>query len=549
MKTPLLLLCLLLLFSCKGKSPKSGTTTGTGYALTTEQQTRLASAFAYADSVSIATRSSDGFYAEFAREKDKEIRYIPVYRCDINKFYNDPTPEGLLASLSKDNLEWYVTKNEQGNVNTIRIGQGKGRWLPKGIADDETKTKYYVIDHRFPATVSTWTNCPTENANSLTVLATAGVIQILREYGYSSSAKEFTRRYYNGTWTTWVQTPRMSDVYTRTDADSRYVNVSGDTMTGALTLNSDLNLSANSHIIFNRENFNYLSVPLNGTFAFVVGTTLNGANTVLGIEGGKVFPGYHNGTISLGSSSYRWSNVYSVAGNFSGAVTISSTLTLGAGITGVSTITGKGFLLGTNALQIYDNTSKANRITLNWNNGIARLYAISDDGNTLKDIILGSTGSPGLYFDVSAGRWGIGTIAPAYTLDVRGEIRATSGITLSSTDDYGWYITNSRIVAGQSTARGVNVGSLLVSSAWADYTKVPTNGIYCKGNMQVARIGVGSSPNSNYAICTNGDAYLYNTIHTGDIHAQGDIDCNSLSATRLYIPSADGNNKYYIRIE
>lgn len=136
MKTPLLLLCLLLLFSCKGKSPKSGTTTGTGYALTTEQQTRLASAFAYADSVSIATRSSDGFYAEFAREKDKEIRYIPVYRCDINKFYNDPTPEGLLASLSKDNLEWYVTKNEQGNVNTIRIGQGKGRWLPKGIAYD-----------------------------------------------------------------------------------------------------------------------------------------------------------------------------------------------------------------------------------------------------------------------------------------------------------------------------------------------------------------------------------------------------------------------------
>ena len=42
--------------------------------------------------------------------------------------------------------------------------------------------------------------------------------------------------------------------------DSRYVNVSGDTMTGALTLNSDLNLSANSHIIFNRENWELMRV-------------------------------------------------------------------------------------------------------------------------------------------------------------------------------------------------------------------------------------------------------------------------------------------------
>ena len=251
-----------------------------------------------------------------------------------------------------------------------------------------------------------------------------------------------------------------------------------------------------------------------------------------------------SGNVGIGttSPSYKFHVV--------GAAYISSTLTLGAGITGVSTITGDGFTLGTNSLIVYDSTSKANRITANWGNGIARLYAISNDGNTLKDIILGDTGSPGLYFDVSAGRWGIGTTAPAYTLDVRGEIRATSGITLSSTDDYGWYIsTGTRISAGIDVARGVNVGSLLVSNAWADYTNVPANGIYCKGNMQVARIGVGSSPNSNYAICTNGDAYLYDTIYTGEIRAQGDIYCSSLSASRLYIPSPDGNQRYYIKFE
>lgn len=36
---------------------------------------------------------------------------------------------------------------------------------------------------------------------------------------------------------------------------------------------------------------------------------------------------------------------------------------------------------------------------------------------------------------------------------------------------------------GQAVAMGLNAGSLLVSNAWADYTKVPTNGIYSKGNI------------------------------------------------------------------
>ena len=358
--------------------------------------------------------------------------------------------------------------------------------------------------------------------------------------------------------------------------------------------------SSVAHLSFGRTDaFNYISLPgASSTLAIAPGGDISGAGSALCISNSATYPGYSSGTRSLGTSSYRWSNIYSVAGNFSGAVTISSTLTLGAGITGVSTITGEGFAIGTNNLKIYDSTSKANRITANWSDGVARIYAINEAGTTYSDLCIGQTQTQAsfLYYDASVARWGLGTKSPAYKLDVAGTLRATgritaagltssasitanagittttlsasgavtlsstltaaglvkasAGVQIGSTSDYGWYISaGTRISAGINVARGVNVGSLLVSSAWADYTKVPTNGIYCKGNMQVARIGVGSSPNSNYAICTNGDAYLYNTIHTGDIHAQGNIDCAFLSALRLYVPSSEGNNKYYIRIE
>lgn len=66
-----------------------------------------------------------------------------------------------------------------------------------------------------------------------------------------------------------------------------------------------------------------------------------------------------------------------------------------------------------------------------------------------------------------------------------GVLKGTRGVQVGATADIGWYNYNNRITAGLETARGINVGDILVSNSWADYTKVPTNGIFCKGNINI----------------------------------------------------------------
>lgn len=66
-----------------------------------------------------------------------------------------------------------------------------------------------------------------------------------------------------------------------------------------------------------------------------------------------------------------------------------------------------------------------------------------------------------------------------------GVLKGTRGVQVGATADIGWYNYNNRISAGMETARSINVGDILVSDRWSDYTKVPTNGIFCKGNINI----------------------------------------------------------------
>ncbi len=300
--------------------------------------------------------------------------------------------------------------------------------------------------------------------------------------------------------------------------DSRYVNISGDTMTGRLTLGDSSRLDLvvggttrtavyddGDYTIFGDPN--YKACIRGSRIIFQNATGSNG----LVMEGDTfTFKGnsiWHAGNDGPGSG---------LNADLLDGYQASSFLLKSGGTMNAEAEIKFDFYAGKRVLRIKEG--------LHWdmsntNSGYANVYAIHTDPtgashtgmgiygdtNGLKYFYLGGSYTSPWMVLTPSGYVGIGTTSPAYKLDVAGRIRATSGITIGSTNDIGWYENVNRITAGYSTARGVNVGSLLVSNAWADYTKVPTNGIYSKGD-----------------------------IWTGG---------------KLFVPSSEGNKKYYLRFE
>lgn len=112
------------------------------------------------------------------------------------------------------------------------------------------------------------------------------------------------------------------------------------------------------HIELSRVGYNYITTPTGGTLAINVsgGTTMDSSSLI--ISKGQVFAGSNNSTL-LGTSSYRWSGLYSVLGNFSGAVTLGSTLSVSGLITANSGLHTPQYLQVGDGRIYWDATNKA----------------------------------------------------------------------------------------------------------------------------------------------------------------------------------------------
>ena len=249
---------------------------------------------------------------------------------------------GNLNAGTAGKLAYYSTNNSIDDY-TSTIGSGIKLWyLSSGVPTNSSST---VGSSTSPVYLSsgTITACTYDlsaNVNSGTSSRLAYYSSATAIDDYTSTVGSNTRLWYlssgtptvststigsssqpvylsNGTITVTTASFLTTSNYTST-LDSRYVNVSGDTMTGNLTvpninINSTITLSSDATIKDNGGKGIYFSYAGVNDKCFLLDET-------------SIRRGANAASMTLGTSTYRWYNVYSQYGNFSSAVTMSSTL-------------------------------------------------------------------------------------------------------------------------------------------------------------------------------------------------------------------------------
>lgn len=134
---------------------------------------------------------------------------------------------------------------------------------------------------------------------------------------------------------------------TTVSASSTYVRKAGDIMTGALTVPNLIISSTEGvkHIAFSRDSYNYITTPANALLAFVMNnkvTDPNNADFIITNNG--IYSG-GTGIVTNGTNAHRWSNVYSVLGNFSGVITAGSSINAAGTINSGANVNAENYIV------------------------------------------------------------------------------------------------------------------------------------------------------------------------------------------------------------
>lgn len=463
-----------------------------------------------------------GFYGFYKSRMDSGANgYDWATTWNLNTGRLSHTGELVAHSFIKNGGTSSQFLKADGSVdsNSYALASALGNYQPKGSYfvnrpwirnfnfDNETESSACAMDptnSNQPAGVS--------YGQILTIHAATDTISQMA-FDYSDSGNVWVRSGNptniggSGTWKPWVQMLTATN-YSST-LDSRYVKKAGDTMTGALTL-PRLNIvgTANSSAYLTADSSTNAFVNVGGKSLMVWD-----ANSTSVRSGSSMA-----GQVALGTSAIRWSNVYATTINVTSTGLVSN---LNADMLDGLHSTSFGRAFGNSAIdandynshnglwggKLYNATNVPYRYYAFLHFGWGQYYGQFNAYNNQLKFRAGSESNGGPAWKTVA--FTDSNVASATKLqtartiwgqsfdgsaNVSGNMSGVGIIKFSTGNEIAF--ANNRFCFGttnQSAAQGVNVGSLLVSNAWADYTKVPVNGAYVKGQLWCGSLRIGDA--------------------------------------------------------
>lgn len=239
-----------------------------------------------------------------------------------------------------NNFSFYHT---DGNLNIVQKSSYTGGWARGLNFKNDNDAQYAVIGGYGNANTFNYVYIGQSYYSRWITFASTGV-----KSSVDLEATKFKKT--GGTSAQFLKADGSIDsnsYLTTVSASSTYVRKAGDIMTGALTVPNLVISSTDGvkHIAFSRGSYNYITTPANSLLAFVMNnkvTDPNNADFIITNNG--IYSG-GTGIVTNGTNAHRWSNVYSVLGNFSGVITAGSSINAAGTINSGANVNAENYIV------------------------------------------------------------------------------------------------------------------------------------------------------------------------------------------------------------
>lgn len=420
----------------------------------------------------------------------------------VNQAIQTGLDEAALASyLTTHN---YATQQWVESKGYLTTHQSLADYVTLNTPQNITANKVFYGEERFVANGLTYTDPWSGIVCAIKVTGKVGITDSIKAASFIKS---------DGTSSQFLKADGSVDgntYLTTASAAATYVNKAGDTMTGALRMGQSVASAPASQPMA----LSYGRLQCYGTLN-INGNTDNSGNEFVNITAGHGLSASTADGLSIGTNTLTWQDqTVWHAGNDGAGSGLDADLLDGLHASSFvldygGEFSGKIYSLPCKSIFSGNNLSDApvsgwvSGLVLgaNWNNNHYQHYLVESNNGRWYTTRQSSNGSMtnwntlAYLTDNVASATKLQTARSIWgqsfngTANVSGSLTGVSSIGFNGNYELG--IHNGRYAfgtTGQVSAVGANVGSLLVSNMWADATKVPTNGIYVKGDLRIGDI-------------------------------------------------------------